>query len=379
MLFLIDGIGLVTLEFHTGEARSGLSPVHDGTPHNVCAMYTEVHHYLQVVLTVRQLLCLPSTALAALVQHEAAHHHALVAAQLREVSDHTAQLEAKAQHQQQLRPVLAQPACRADLEAIQSAEDARWRLEVETWTKLMQDARIAVPQAAFLSQQRLAAAAKQLAELLSKFPMPEDLVPASSADTSLDGIPALNMLQLERWELAMAEIQASPASNSTGRPFSVVNVALTRAAVSAEHLGWSPAHTKALEDACASIAELSRDANVQDLVQDVAPAANDKATRLQGKGEGSTGAAGTTTAANMVGVANHGTDTAESISSIDTPVFRALMRAHQAAAADLSGQFSSDMKKMLSVALEQIKQARSWRHTWNLMLSRLGIPAADTL
>jgi hypothetical protein len=343
-----------------------------------------LNDYVQVVLSLRQLLCLPSTALAALVEHEAAHHHSSVAEQLRELSDKTAPLEAdRVKHQQHLRPVLAQPACRADLEAIQQAEDARWCSEVASWASLVQGARVSVPQAASLSKQRLLAATRQLGELLAKFPMPEDLVPAPPGDTSFYGIPALNIMQLERWELAMAETPDAPVSSDTGRPFAVATVALPKPDMSAEELGWSLASTTDLEDALRGVATLTGDADAQAAVQIASTSvpATGNSTASHGRAEGGKGAAGTRAAACTTSMSHQETGTStgsEIVCCIDTPLFRALLRAHRAAATNMDLECTNDMNAMLLGPLERIRRAQSWRNTWNLMLLHLGPSAINS-
>lgn len=318
---------------------------------------------MQVLLASREVLCLPSAALAALLQHELAHNGALIEAELAPFAAISEQSEAhRARHQGQLRPGLAQPACKQELADLRAREDERWAQELGSGADLLQRVADVAPAAAQVSEQRLLGLSKQAAQLFSTFPGLEDLVPASAGDTSLDAVPPLNLLQLERWSLAQEDVDTVVSGDAqAGRPLAQASATLHRVPLAASDLGWSRAHDLALERA---LHGSGRDAISAEPSLETAPSGAAKG----GKAGAKAAAAATSKAADGAAADGH---KHVPIAGVDAPSFRSVVRAHRAAATMLQTSSAAQVQRALQVPMAALEKALAWQDTWQAMLRHL--------
>ena len=291
----------------------------------------------QVVLAGRELLCLPAAALAALAAHEVQHSADANAATLAAFKAADAELEAqRLTHRAQLRPALAHPAHANELAALRDAEAARAAAAAAAAAKLLRSERPAAGERAVLVARRLAAAAAQAAGLLDGVPQLEDLVDAPEGDSSLSDLPPLNLLQLERWGLALEDAEplpvVAPAAAAPGRPFAGVTATLPAADLTADVLGWD----SALEAAVAAAAGEAEEASAADVAV-----------------------------------------VAAELPVVDTPAARALVRAHRAAAAAAAAQARQEAGTTVSAVRGAAARAAGWGEGWQEMLSHVA-PTAVT-
>lgn len=143
----------------------------------------------QVVVLARELLCLPSAALAALTQHEVQH---IMNATEAVCAPHTAvraHTETERQrHVQGLRPALSHPMRRAELRALVDAEGERSAGSAAAAARVAHAVKHAVQTSARAADRRLLAATQQIATLLNGSLFLEDLCAAEEGDDSLAGL-----------------------------------------------------------------------------------------------------------------------------------------------------------------------------------------------
>lgn len=141
-------------------------------------------------------------------------------------------------------------------------------------------------------------------------------------------LQARNALQLTRLDLAMKEasVTASEAA-ADGRPFAHIKVNADRASLSAVDLGWTPASAAAFA------------------------------------GGDSVDAAATPDAEAARGAAH--------VSLVDTPVQRALARAHNASVLRLGDAAKGKLVGQLAALQQQVRQCTAWKATWDGMVARV--------
>jgi hypothetical protein len=144
---------------------------------------------------------------------------------------------------------------------------------------------------------------------------------------TLGGECAWNALQLTRLDLAIQDVQVEASNPDTeGRPFPRIKVHAAQAQLSAAALGWSP-ESDAIFSASGQVTNAGGD-------------------------EVAIGAAAIVTL-------------------VDTPVQRALVRAHNASAQKLSDAAKALLTERLATLQQQVQQCSTWKATWNGMVARV--------
>jgi hypothetical protein len=282
-----------------------------------------------VLLTYRELLCLPSAALTALLDHETTHARAATAATLTDFDATSTALEqTRGMHEHALSPALHHPAHRAKLRALCEAEAARQTAAAAAAVTTVHRLRKEVPEHAVLAEQRLEVAVRQVGCLVSGVLLPDDLVAAEEEDAGLGGPPPLNMLQLERWGLALKDVEVD-SSGEGGRPFGQISVALEVARLSQIDLGWS-AELASMMGTAAQAGEVEVGLKEPTVAQDL-----------------------------------------RVMALVDMPPARALIRAHRAATHELGRRTREDFMGGLQCVRAAVHTAEEWQSTWAAMLAEL--------
>ena len=318
---------------------------------------------VQVLLACRELLCLPSAALAALLQHELAHNAALIKSELAPLAASCLESEAdRARHQMQLGPRLAQPACEQELADLRAREDKRWKQELVAGAGLLRRLADAVPAAVQASEQRLVGFTQQVAQLVSAFPAMEDLAPASAGDTSLEAVPPLNLMQLERWKLAQEDVDGMSFGETLGgRALAQASATVQRLPLGAQDLGWSAEHEQLTQRGLTASGQEVAGAGPS---LEVAPSSAAKDIKRGPK-------AATPAAGKAQPVAAPDARDPVTIVGVDAPSFRAAVRAHHAAATMLQRGSAEQLQRALQGLVAGLEKALAWRDTWQAMLRHL--------
>lgn len=317
----------------------------------------------QVALTSRELLKLPEAALRALAAHEAAHMRTAAASDAARHEQALAELETqRAQHAAALSPALSHPARHAELEALRTAEGARCRAAMAAAKESIIQSRRAVPERAVLAEQRMDAAARQLADLLASVLLPQDLVAAPPSDASLADLPPLALEQLRQLESDVAAVAASAAATNAapppegaaaGRPFAMAAPTLPLAALLSNELGWSARHDALLATATAAAA---------------AAAAS---------GEGAAAGGKATTGSSATGFVEPAEGrSAEPVAVLLAPVPCAVLRTCAAALRELEHGASQALAQALAAAEDTVSAEQAWQRTWTETLDRMAPAAA---
>jgi hypothetical protein len=144
---------------------------------------------LQVVIIARELLCVPSAALAALTHHEIQHVIRASDAVLAPLTASQIVTEVERQrHVVDLRPALAHPIRQDELASLAATESARIEQSRAAAQAVAHGLRDAVQAAARAAEKRLLAAMQQIAGLLNGSIFLEDLLAAADGDDSLAGL-----------------------------------------------------------------------------------------------------------------------------------------------------------------------------------------------
>ena len=215
-------------------------------------MHFSLSSRTQVATAARILLQVPAAAMTAFVAHEADAAQGIASDQL---SAHLAEFRAleeqRSKHAAKLSPALAQPARKQELEALCAAEQQRGAAFSAAAAEALAQLRQKHPEQAVLAERRLAAAARQFANMLASIVTPHDLTEAPVGDDSLAELLPMSLAQLQALEAAMEDVAARGAAQSgsdAGRPFQAVQLHLHQADLTSIGLGWRERHSQLLSN-----------------------------------------------------------------------------------------------------------------------------------
>jgi Domain of unknown function (DUF4456) len=305
---------------------------------------------VQVAHTFRELLHFPGVAMAAFVAHEASATHGHAAAELAQFRIKCSELDGqRGQHAAALSPALAHPVCSAELEQLCAAEAARSGAAAAAAAEALDAARLHGPQRGVLSERRLAAAARQAAELVAGVITLQDLLPAPAGDTSLANLPPLSLDALSDLEAAVrtAEAKATALEEADdGRPYKQATVPLEHAQLLSCHLGFAARHAELV-------------------------------TSLQATAAAASGSSGPSSAAPPEDFREPAEGRAATTLTLQAaPVPCRILQAHHEALKTLETECCGSLGTSLAAVDAFVAGEKAWRTAWDAMLLDLA-PATD--